>query len=78
MDTPEPDPRPSENLRSGGDGATAPLIVGIGGGIDELTRGFPDSFVVALILSGLVGALSLGALVLGVGIWAPLVRRRRP
>lgn len=61
-----------------GDGATGPVIVGIGGGIDELTRGFPDSFVIALILSGLVGAVSLGALVLGVGIWAPLVRRRRP
>jgi hypothetical protein len=54
------------------------VIDGIGGGIDELTRGFPDAFVLGLILSGLVGAVSLGALVLGVGIWAPLVRRRGP
>lgn len=60
-----------------GDGATAPVIVGIGGGLDELSRGFPDAFVLGLVLSGLVGALSLVALVLGVGIWAPLVRRRR-
>jgi hypothetical protein len=53
-----------------------PQIVGIGGGIDVLTRGFPDLLILTLIVSGPIGALSLGALVLGVGIWAPLVRRR--
>ena len=50
-----------------------PMIVGVGGGIDVLSR----FFAAVLIVSGLVMPLSLTALVLGVSIWAPLVRRRR-
>jgi hypothetical protein len=53
-----------------------PQIVGITGGVDILTSGFPDLLLATLIISGLIGALSLGALVVGVAIWAPLVRRR--
>lgn len=52
-----------------------PMIVGIGGGVDVLARGF---LFFSLVISALAGQLSFVALVVGVGIWAPLVRRRRP